>query len=103
MKMVEVAKLKKGDKLFVSYKGIRPCEFVNTHGKCAFIIFDSGDGTGKRLHRVLATTLQKAKKEVKKTEVKKIKVAEGLSTSQLSELQKALKTLEGLGFECEFK
>ncbi|MBO7715750.1 MAG: hypothetical protein J6S85_19465 [Methanobrevibacter sp.] len=26
-------------------------------GKCAFIEFDSGDGTGVRLHRVLASTL----------------------------------------------
>lgn len=57
MTMTKLNTLKAGQELFVSYKGIRPCVFKNIKGKCAFIEFDSGDGTGVRLHRVLASTL----------------------------------------------
>lgn len=62
MTLAEAKKLKAGESLSVSYKGIRPCVFKNLKGNCAFIEFDNGDGSGKRLHRVLATTLVKGKK-----------------------------------------
>lgn len=58
MKFEEAQKLTAGQNLLVSYKGIRPCKFKNLKGKCAFVEFDNGDGTGVRLHRVLATTLK---------------------------------------------
>lgn len=62
MKLADVKELKAGDSLFVSYKGTRPCIFKNSRGNVAFVEFDSGDGSGKRLHRVLATTLVKNNK-----------------------------------------
>lgn len=61
MTLAEAKKLKAGESLSVSYKGIHPCTFKNLKGNCAFIEFDNGDGSGKRLHRVLATTLVKGK------------------------------------------
>lgn len=57
MTLAQAKTLKEGAKIKVSYKGIRPCTFKNIKGNCAFVVFDSGDGTGCRLHRVLATTL----------------------------------------------
>lgn len=57
MRLADVKNIKAGESLFVSYKGIRPCKFKNSRGNVAFVEFDSGDGTGNRLHRVLATTL----------------------------------------------
>lgn len=61
MTLAEAKTLKAGESLSVSYKGIRPCTFKNLKGNCAFIEFDNGDGSGRRLHRVLATTLVKGK------------------------------------------
>ena len=58
----EIQTLKQGEKLFVSYKGIRPCVFKNLKGPCAFVIFDNGNGKGEALHRVLATTLLRSDK-----------------------------------------
>lgn len=74
MRKEEIKTLKAGDRLFVSYKGIRPCVFKNVKGNCAYIAFDSGDGKGSRLHRVLATTLlRSAKPEPKQaTRVEKL-------------------------------
>lgn len=64
MKKSDYEGLKEGQKLFVSYKGIRPCEFKNLRGRMAFIKFDREDGKGFALHRVLASTLLfKAEKE----------------------------------------
>lgn len=63
MTLAQAKALKEGAKIAVSYKGIRPCKFRNLRGNCAFVEFDSGDGTGCRLHRVLATTLLLAKPE----------------------------------------
>ena len=57
MTLAQAKALEEGAKIAVSYKGIRPCKFKNLRGNCAFVEFDSGDGTGCRLHRVLATTL----------------------------------------------
>ncbi len=67
MKLADVKNLKAGDSLFVSYKGTRPCTFKNLRGQCAFVEFDNGDGSGTRLHRVLATTLIKGKTAQPKT------------------------------------
>lgn len=83
MTMNELKGLKEGQKLNVSYKGIRPCVFKNIKGKCAFVVFDNGDGTGTRLHRVLATTLQLPKK-VQPTKTKPTaKIADTLSDLDL--------------------
>jgi hypothetical protein len=71
MTVKELQGLKEGQKLSVSYKGIRPCTFKNLKGKCAFVVFDNGDGTGVRLHRVLATTLIMPKKAEPKATPKK--------------------------------
>lgn len=102
--------LKNGDKLYVSYKGIRPCTFKNTKGKCAFIEFDSGDGTGVRLHRVLASTLiakddpraPKAKTQTpKKAPAPKAdKAAIPAEITQALQAMQALKTMiEASGYE----
>jgi hypothetical protein len=100
--MQELKALKSGDKLNVSYKGIRPCTFKNLKGKCAFVEFDSGDGTGVRLHRVLATTLLPVAQEKPKGKlVANPDLTKGLNASQLVQLAEALKTLERLGLEVQ--
>ena len=81
MTKAEIQTLKQGEKLFVSYKGIRPCTFKNLKGSCAFVVFDNGNGKGEALHRVLATTLLKA--AAKPAKPAKVEPACPLSDEQL--------------------
>lgn len=81
MTKAEIQTLKQGEKLFVSYKGIRPCTFKNLKGKCAFVVFDNGNGKGEALHRVLATTLLKT--AAKPAKPAKVEPACSLSDEQL--------------------
>ncbi len=109
MTIKEAMSIKPGEKLNVSYKGIRPCVFKNIRGKCAFVEFDSGDGTGVRLHRVLATTLIKPEPKAKKVVKKVAEVAtpkseyeglvKGLSLSDAIKVADAIKTLKDMGFD----
>ena len=110
MTMTKLNTLKNGDKLYVSYKGIRPCTFKNLKGKCAFIEFDSGDGEGVRLHRVLASTLiakddprapkPKAKAPSKKSAPKADKAAIPAEIEQALRVMQALKSMiEANGYE----
>lgn len=87
MKKEEIKTLKAGDRLFVSYKGIRPCVFKNVKGNCAYVAFDSGDGKGSRLHRVLATTLlRSAKKPEPKKAPKAVEKLPSISDEMLLRL-----------------
>lgn len=74
MTQQELKGVKQGDKLLVSYKGMREFtlkNFVCKGGKItlAFGYFDSGDGEGVRLHRVLASTLKPASPAPKTTQM----------------------------------
>jgi len=93
MKLADVKGLKAGDSLFVSYKGTRPCVFKNSRGNCAFVEFDSGDGTGVRLHRVLATTLMRGDKAAEP----KAKVQSAASRDETLEALRLL--ADKLGYE----
>lgn len=87
---------KEGDKVLVSWKGIRKGVFKNQNRGCAFVYFDNGDGTGNRLHRVLATTVKAdtAKKEPKKEPEKAMKKASKAMKKALDTAKKAVKTTE---------
>ena len=65
MTQVELKSLRGDEALMVSYKGLREFKLKNLVRKgdkitLAFGWFDSGDGEGVRLHRVLASTLRLA-------------------------------------------
>lgn len=96
MRLADVKGLKAGESLFVSYKGIRPCKFKNSRGNVAFVEFDSGDGTGTRLHRVLATTLV-AKAPEKKAAAPKAKKQPAQPVDATFELLRQL--ADRLGYE----
>lgn len=57
MKAVEVAKLVEGQKLFISWKGVKPCTFKNAKGGKSFVWFDNGNGEGVKLHYVFSSLL----------------------------------------------
>ena len=92
MTKAEIQTLKQGEKLFVSYKGIRPCTFKNLKGNCAFVVFDNGNGKGEALHRVLATTLLK-------TAAKPAKSAKSEPACTLSDEQLLRALADRLGFD----
>lgn len=99
----QIANLKAGQKLYVSYKGIHSCELKNIKGNMAFIYADL-DGQGKRLRRVLATTLllEDPTKAVKKT----TKKAEELPTevkAVLDLVNQGLEVLRQMGYDAELK
>ena len=97
--------LEQGQKLFVSYKGVKPCTFKNLKGNMAFIYADL-DGQGERLRRVLATTLllEDPTKTVKKA-VKKAKAEELPSEVEavLAFVNQGIEMLRKMGYEPEFK
>jgi hypothetical protein len=97
--------LKAGQELFVSYKGIKPCTLKNIKGNVAFVWADL-DGQGKRLRRVLATTLllEDPAKTVKKAT--KTKKAEELPTevkAVLDLVNQGLEALRQMGYDAELK
>lgn len=92
MTKAEAKTLTQGEKLFVSYKGIRPCTFKNLKGNCAFVVFDNGNGEGLRLHRVLATTLLRSPKPAQSE-----KTAE--PSKQLTDEQLLRALADRLGFD----
>lgn len=102
----QIANLKAGQELYVSYKGIKPCTLKNIKGNVAFVWADL-DGQGKRLRRVLATTLlleDPTKKKTTKT-VKKAK-AEELPTevkAVLDLVNQGIEMLRKMGYEPELK
>jgi hypothetical protein len=101
----QIANLKAGQKLYVSYKGIHSCELKNIKGNMAFIYADL-DGQGKRLRRVLATTLllEDPTKTVKKAT--KTKKAEELPTevkAVLDLVNQGLEVLRQMGYDAELK
>jgi hypothetical protein len=99
----QIANLKAGQNLYVSYKGIHSCELKNIKGNMAFIYADL-DGQGKRLRRVLATTLllEDPTKSVKKA----TKKAEELPTevkAVLDLVNQGLEVLRQMGYDAELK
>jgi hypothetical protein len=98
--------LEQGQKLYVSYKGVKPCTFKNLKGNMAFIYADL-DGQGVRLRRVIATTLlledpskavKKATKTVKKTEELPSEVE-----AVLAFVNQGIEMLRKMGYEPELK
>ena len=106
MTKTQLSTLKAGQELFVSYKGIKSCTLKNIKGNVAFVWADL-DGQGKRLRRVLATTLlleDPTKKKTTKT-AKKAK-AEELPTevkAVLDLVNQGIEMLRKMGYEPEFK
>lgn len=100
--------LEQGQKLYVSYKGVKPCTFKNLKGNMAFIYADL-DGQGERLRRVIATTLllEDPTKSVKKATKKTTKTAkEELPTevkAVLDLVNQGLEVLRQMGYDAEFK
>ena len=97
--------LEQGQKLYVSYKGVKPCTFKNLKGNMAFIYADL-DGQGERLRRVIATTLllEDPTKAVKKAT--KTKKAEELPTevkAVLDLVNQGLEVLRQMGYDAELK
>jgi hypothetical protein len=101
----QLTTLKAEQELFVSYKGIKPCTLKNIKGNVAFVWADL-DGQGKRLRRVLATTLllEDPTKAVKKAT--KTKKAEELPTevkAVLDLVNQGLEVLRQMGYDAELK
>lgn len=100
----QIANLKPNQELFVSYKGIKPCTLKNIKGSMAFIYTDL-DGQGKRLRRVLATTLlleDPSKKAVKKAQPKAEKLDPKVE-ALLSLVNQGVEALRELGYEVSYK
>lgn len=104
----QLTTLKAGQELFVSYKGVKPCTLKNIKGNVAFVWADL-DGQGKRLRRVLATTLlleDPTKKKATKTVKKAVKKAEELPSeveAVLSLVNQGIEMLRKMGYEPELK
>lgn len=100
--------LEQGQKLYVSYKGVKPCTFKNLKGNMAFIYADL-DGQGVRLRRVIATTLllkdpsdvvKKATKTAKKAKTDTITPE---VEAVLTLVNQGIEILRKMGYEPEFK
>ena len=97
--------LKQGQKLYVSYKGIKPCTFKNLKGNMAFIYADL-NGQGVKLRRVIATTLllEDPTKAVKKaTKTKKAEELPSEVEAVLALVNQGIEMLRKMGYEPEFK
>jgi hypothetical protein len=96
----QLTTLKAGQELFVSYKGIKPCTLKNIKGNVAFVWADL-DGQGKRLRRVLATTLL-LEDPSKKPEKSKTKIS-AEAEAVLALVNQGIEMLRKMGYEPEFK
>lgn len=97
--------LEQGQKLYVSYKGVKPCTFKNLKGNMAFIYADL-DGQGERLRRVIATTLlleDPAKTVKKATKTKKAEELPTEAKAVLDLVNQGIEMLRKMGYEPEFK
>ena len=98
--------LEQGQKLFVSYKGVKPCTFKNLKGNMAFIYADL-DGQGVRLRRVIATTLLlEDTSKAKATKTAKEAKADTITPEAeavLTLVNQGIEMLRKMGYEPEFK